>query len=179
MRRHATPRHVNAICEKQKCGHALAPPLKSIGLEHRLKMQLLETENRTEKRKKKSASLLLLLIHRPRQLLADLVAADHDRASRGDFQASSRPAAEETRHAFFAVDVPEEAGHGAVFGQVFGASGAVLQDGLLSCLADVEGCGEECGDAAGRGAGDEGIPQDCGVREFAAAAWAAEDGVGF
>jgi hypothetical protein len=51
-------------------------------------------------------SLFSLLIHGAGQLLADLVAADHDRARRRDFQAPRRPATEETGHAFFAVDVP-------------------------------------------------------------------------
>jgi hypothetical protein len=73
-----------------------------------------------------TSSLVPLLVDSTGQLLANLVAANHDRASRRDFQAPRRPATEKTGHALLAVDMPQETGHRAVLRKVLGSSGTVL-----------------------------------------------------
>jgi hypothetical protein len=63
----------------------------------------------------KTSSILSLFVDSASELLADFVTADHNRTRWCDFQAPSCPAAEETGHAFLAVNVPQETRHGAVF----------------------------------------------------------------
>lgn len=77
------------------------------------------------------------------------------------------------------VNVPEETRHGAAFGESAAALGGHvgLHDGLLTSFAYVERGGDERGDGAGAGAGDEGVGEEGGGWEFGVL-WGGERAVG-